>query len=61
MRNLFYSYMPEEKLREDNFVKNTTRLSDSRFCVGYANLSLSNPSVLGKFNLLRKPHIVYSF
>lgn len=27
------TYMPEEKLCDDHFVKNTTRMSDDRFCV----------------------------
>lgn len=39
------TYMPEEKLCEDHFVKNTTRLSDGRFCV---RIPLKkDPSLLG--------------
>lgn len=38
-------YLPEEKLCEEHFIQNTTRLSDGRFCVRIP--IKQNPSVLG--------------
>ncbi|KAH9640754.1 hypothetical protein HF086_007325 [Spodoptera exigua] len=43
--NSYECYMPEERLCEDNFVKNTTRLPSGRFCV---RIPLKkDPSILG--------------
>lgn len=39
------NYLPDEKLCEEHFNKNTTRLEDGRFCV--RKPLKQNPSVLG--------------
>ncbi|XP_059057830.1 uncharacterized protein LOC131851357 [Achroia grisella] len=51
------NYLPEEKLCEEHFVKNVTRLSNGRFCV---RIPLKhNPSVLGE-SFQRATHCLYA-